>query len=34
MADLTVESIEMEGNAHTDDDHSKLSGNTGPRKLG
>ena len=33
MADLPINSIELEANAHTDeDDHSTLSGNTGYKK--
>ena len=33
MADLPVDSIEPEANDHPDDDHSTLSGNTGPKKI-
>ena len=34
MADLPVDSIELEDNTHTDEyDHSTLSGNTGFKKV-
>ena len=33
MADLPVNSIELEDNSHLDDDHSTLSGNIGPKKV-
>ena len=32
MADLPVDSIELESNAHSDADNSKLAGNTGFKK--
>ena len=32
MEDLPVDSIELEDNAHPDDDHSTLSVNTGSKK--
>ena len=32
MANITVNSIELEANEHTDDDHYTLSGNIGPPK--
>ena len=33
MADPPVDSIELEANAHSDDDNSTLSGNTGSKKV-
>ena len=33
MADLSVDSTELDANAHPDDDNSTLSGNTGSKKV-